>query len=238
MNNYYLKMLIFCFFLPYVGECIVFQEIDTATPLKVHFSKTHGNRIAVNNGTIKKIIGPPNICSIRIEQDSAQAFINLLKPQKESIVLSIITGNGYVQDLEVIFEEKMSEVVILNETSSRDEKEQQNEIFTTDIHDSAAKVVKELLRKQVPAGFVKKELKNELTKESYDPSLRFETKFMLEGSMERIFIYQIQNIGDKQTFIKEKLLKKPEDLWAYLEKTELKPKEKSFAFICEKKKEL
>lgn len=235
MNKYFSILLFFCFFLPQEGESIVFQEIDTAKPLKVYFSKVHGNRIAVNNGTIKKIIGPPNICSVRIEQDSAQAFINLLKQQKESIVLSVITGNGYVQDLEVIFEDKMSEVVILNETSSKDEKESQNEIFALDIHDNAANIVKELLKKQVPSGFVKKEIKNDLIKESYDPNLRFQTKFLLDGSTERIYIYQIINTGEEQIFIKEKFLKKPNDIWVYLEKEDLKPKEKSFVFICEKK---
>ena len=230
MNSKYILLFLFSILFS-KSFALVVQEIDIARPLKVSFSKTHGNRIAVSDGIVKKILGPPNVCSIRIEKESGQAFVNLLRPIKENVVFSIITGNGLVQDIEISFEDKISEVVILKEPL---DEEEESLVHINDIQESAVKIVKGLLRQHIPKGFVFRDA-GKYQRERNDMDLSFQLKSIIEGPLERVFIYEITNIRQKEQSICERFIKRRNDLWVFLEKKDLQPNEKTLAFIGEKK---
>ena len=54
---------------------IVEQTIDTTKPMKCVLSRTHQNRIMIKNGIVKKLIYPAGTFSVRMEEESGQAFL-------------------------------------------------------------------------------------------------------------------------------------------------------------------
>lgn len=98
----------------------IFHRIDTTTPLECTFSSCHHNRILVNGQRIRKVICPEVPLSIRMEEESGQVFVHALPDAPERVTLSVITNSGLVQDLEISFGERSSEVVVL--TDPKEEK--------------------------------------------------------------------------------------------------------------------
>lgn len=93
----------------------IYQTIDTTTLFRCEFSSIHHNRILVDGGRINKVIFPESSVSVKIEDESGQVFIQSLLPYTPPITISIITNEGIIQDVELNFIEKPSEILILQE---------------------------------------------------------------------------------------------------------------------------
>lgn len=227
------KILFFLCFLFSSGYALIVQDIDTTKPIKAVFSKTNGNRIAVNGGHVKKILGPPNICSICLEKESGQAFIKLLKPIDKPVIFTVITGSGQVQDIEVTFDDIIMEVIILQE-EPLDKRMDGEEREGEDSNDEAVKVVKSMLSNHIPIGYVSRDIEKK-SRECYVTDVIFIPQYVIENHENRIFNYLVSNNSQRKVVLSEKLLKNSRDLWIYLEKNCLDRQEKIQAIICERK---
>lgn len=114
------KILALALFLHSQLAATLFSEIDTTKPLFCFFSLNHQNRIAVTDGRIIKVICPETELSIKMEEESGQVFIYPLNDSLSRVTLSVVTGDGLVQDLHITFIEKGPEVVILSAPTSQD----------------------------------------------------------------------------------------------------------------------
>ncbi len=90
-------------------------ELDSTNLLKCTLSSRHHNRVFVDGQRIKKVIYPEGDISIRMEEDSGQIFVQAMVDEPSETTVTIITNCGVVQDLELSFSDKASEILILRE---------------------------------------------------------------------------------------------------------------------------
>lgn len=91
-------------------------RIDTTVLLRSTLSSRHHNRISFENKRIRKVFYPEGAILIRIEEDSGQIFVQALIDQPPVTTISLVTNDGIIQDLELSFSDKSSEILILKES--------------------------------------------------------------------------------------------------------------------------
>jgi hypothetical protein len=102
---------------PLSSEALVVHKLDSYHPLKVGFSTRGFNRIVIKEGRVKRIIAPEGLLEIHLEETTGQAFVAFTRLLQKPIVLSVITDQGNVQDLEITPSDVTSEVVLLSDPS-------------------------------------------------------------------------------------------------------------------------
>ncbi len=177
----------------------------------------------INGGRIQKAIFPEGKISVQMEEESGQVFVYPFSPIHKHTTLSVITDNGYVQDLEIQFEDRSAEVVILNEPNSEIDEEQKCGNKTKNI----SCFISQILQGKIPQGYVAIEEKGKERTIGCVSAIHL-TRF--EGDMETIHLYLIKNNSLKDTSFHERFLNISAD-WIYLAKNHLNPKEETFALI-------
>jgi hypothetical protein len=204
---------------------LVEHEINTKFPLQCSFSFNHQNRIVVSQGAVMKVVAPKEKFLIQIEENSGQAFILPFLESEDVSTFSIITSSGSVQDLEVTFVNKPSEVIFLKETegdidSLNSPRQSLDDTFVSQI--------RRVLIEEPLEGYQKTKLKDVKPLIMY-MGLHSTPKEVYEGASDRIIIESVKNITKSQITLSPRRLSTLEDNWFYLEKEVLNPGESTLA---------
>jgi hypothetical protein len=205
-------------------SAVIFHEIDTTRPLRCTFSLEHQNRVMVNGGRIQKAIFPDGRISVQMEDESGQIFVYPLNNFQRETTLSVVTENGFVQDLEIKFEVQSTEVVILNEPGEVCDESNEKEIEAAKIENS----IRKILNGETPEGFVAFEDFRGETKSMICLDVKRIARF--EGDRQTLYLYLIMNKGLKHICLHEQTLSSTAN-WIYLAQNNLQPKEEIVAIV-------
>lgn len=203
----------------------IFCEIDTSTPLKCVFSDIHQNRIAVDNGRVEKVIFTDDSIAIRMEEESGQVFVVAVKPTLRETVLSLVTDKGIVQDFEIKFEDRSSEVVILQDISVSN----RDSYPSRDIGIS----IDQILSGQTPEDYCCFGVNGE--QKMIGCGILLDTIARFDGCKDTVNLIHIVNPGNCKVRISEQNLCSPSTQWVYLVKDVLSSQEETVALVCERK---
>jgi hypothetical protein len=208
-----------------------FFEMDTTLPLKCTLSSLYHNRVMIEGGRIKKVVGACDQLQYTLENESGQLFIQALHPNPRSATVSVITQEGTVQDLEINFEKKSSEVVVLRDPQPIEEqvKETLPEERPFECFEPCVFGIDEILMGKIPQGYTTCPI--EVASQKLKSGILLEAKTKIEGPSEVIYIYDITNISPRKKCLFEKEMSFEGARWVYLTKNTLKPKEKIIGIV-------
>ena len=195
----------------------VFHEIDTTSPLLCTFSEKFQNRILVENGKVQKVISADEEkLSIFLEEVSGQAFIYARDAEPEETTLSVITNTGVVQDIQIAFSNRSSEVVILKDLNQEqvDEIEQKNKPCAP-CAENIMTTVSDILLGNIPVGYFPCQVQCQQWSPKSGIVLDLMTK--LEGRDSDLYLYQVTNTTKKQCQLMECELQFIGCRWVFLE---------------------
>jgi len=205
----------------------IFHDMDTTRSVYCTFSNKFQNRIMIENGTIQKIVSADEEkLSILMEEFSGQAFIFALDPKQETTTLSVISENGFVQDMQIAFAERSSEVVILNEPEEI--VEDVNSGSST--NDYVLNTINQILEGNVPPGYQTSQMQCQKFQLKKDICLELISKF--ERTNETLYVYQVKNGAKTKLQIFECELQFEGCRWVFLEANTLSPHEQKIAIIA------
>lgn len=214
-------------------EAALSYDLDTTKLLRCSFSIDHHNRIMIQNGRVRKIIYPEENLSISLEEHSGQAFIYAVGRIEKPLALAVITDSGLVQDIELSFQSKESEVLILNEPQ---EEEETKDVLPSSIvpcmteEEQRQLLVNDILSGRLPEGYVS------CTQPRWNRSIKCGLQgtniVKLENATSTIYIYEIVNRSKRKRKISEVDLACEGSTWICLESHTLKPREKILGIVC------
>jgi hypothetical protein len=225
-----LSILLTCFtFIAWVPQAwpVVFYDMDTTLPAKCSFSNTSQNRVLVENGRIEKVIFTDDSITVRMEEESGQAFVCAFKPIKINTVISVVTDKGEVQDIEIDFSNKPSEIVVL-----RDNTDTKKSLDDRNI----VRIIDTLLAGQTPEGYCCNELNG--VWRCVGNGFKASTIAQFESSLDSILMVRIINSAKCEKALTESQLCSEETQWVYLIKKILDSRETTLALVSERKKSL
>jgi len=209
----------------------IYHDIDTSQPLKCSLSSTHQNRIAVVDGEIQKLVFDSSLLRVEIDSVCGQVFLFPLKPFSDPTTISVITKNGAVQDIEVILEDKSSEVIILREPPEQPALMQGVE----GRYDQIVSRLRLTLEGRAPAGFFPRALGMFPDHTFFKSTVTLEPIHVFEGPVELISVVRIHNEGKEPIEIDEKDFRTAGDHWIYLDAFQIPAGEYTRAVFCSRK---
>lgn len=208
---------------------VVVHRVDTTLPLKCSFSGTQHNRILVNGGFVSKVIFPESYFTVRLEEESGQVFVTSLGGAfPKPMTISVITGTGHVQDIEVTFENKETEVVVLHEPKEGFEAEL---LEISSPESKSIKSIKTILLGESPVGYVRLD-KTQEEKFLKEGMVKVESISFFQGAYEVIQSFRLTNESKCDLELIESELKEFGDKWIFLTKNELSPGESIIAVVA------
>lgn len=214
------------------AQAALYLDIDMSNILRCTLSSRHHNRIVVDGKRIKKVIYPEGAIAIRVEEQSGQIFVQPMIEAPPNTTVSIVTNDGLVQDLELNFEDKTSEIVILQTCSTENfscESEEfpfRNENFPLD---SIQALINSILNGSVPEEYTVVEAEEIDCMVNRGVSLKSLSKLI--GSNHTIYIIGIENQSSRRKILKEQEINILQGDWIFIENRELHSKEKTIALI-------
>lgn len=225
--------LLIPFLLVCSAEATVEKQIDEKNPIGVTFSRISHNRIAVEGGSVEKVIGDSAIFSVTLDRSTGQAFINVLQDVPRAVTLTVITNSGNVQDLLISAKDCPSEQVILKEEADFDWDEI---VVNPEVIQEAAivEMLNKIMEGKIPCGFGLKPMEGDVSFDLPKP-LKADPIKILEGALETIFVYRIRNEGQQTLVITSDSLKKETHSWVFLNAQNLDPRQEAICiFACPK----
>jgi TraK protein len=192
----------------------VLHQIDMTAPLRCTFALQHHNRILVEGGRIRKVICPEVPILVRLEEESGQAFVSSMSGAPLVVTLSIVTSSGSVQDIEIHFENRTTETVVLKERSEEKPKE-----LGYKSHQRDFELVNVILSGHLPKGY--RYLKPPTTCQRLGSGARSTLMAKLEGPDDYIFVYWIENRERHSIRVHESELPHLGSRWVYLESNQI-----------------
>lgn len=206
-------------------------EIDSTNLLRCTFSSRHHNRIAVEDQRIKKIIYPEGDISIRMEEESGQAFVQAMVDNPSVTTVSIVTSEGIVQDLELSFTDKESEILILK-GNLVEEGMCLDSLSSIDCGaeiDSIQNAIEGILSGSLPEEYIPVEDREICCRIRRYVTLK--SLIRLVGPLYTIHVLILENNGRRKECIHEREINCIAGEWVFLEKNELGRSDKALAFI-------
>ncbi len=218
-----LKVLtvLFCLGLFSMLNAYVEVEIDGRNTPEITFSSQAFNRVSYKEGGIKSVVGSKKDLDVNLS--SGIAFIKPREGVRGPLTVTVITNDDEAQDLLIKVSEKAGEHVRLV-----DPKEDMDQ----------------LLEKIATIGFLNTLIEGDCPQNyKLDPSAEY-TSLNLEeplevnylrtylGNGDKIAVYRIVNTSRKKEFVlNTSLFKNQSNLWVFLSKTELGPREEALCFM-------
>jgi hypothetical protein len=182
----------------------------------------------VTGGMIQKVIFPPDgDISIHLEEETGQAFVYALTPNPSDTTITIVTGDGLVQDVELHFADQSSEVIVLDEIKEIPVKQEPcvHPQYSQDI----VCILKSIMQGKVPSGYRSYE---------YDQQARKVDKNIMAGLIARfvgpsdvLYVWSVWNCSTEERCIKEKEVNFQNGAWVYIQQNKLRPREKMLAIV-------
>lgn len=204
---------------------LVVKTIDELRPLQVTFSDRSFNRIAVESGGIKKIIAPEELFDIQIDEITSQAFISIKENFDQPIAISVITDAGFVQDIEIVANDRPMEMILLKEPR------QKERLDVSSPREAAVKILQSLEKGQLPLGYASVHLQSEDQREANNLNLKLTPIRAVEGPFDQVTFYSLVNISTTKIQLREPIFALPGDHWIYLPKESLEPNEQTTLII-------
>lgn len=211
----------------------VFHQIDTTTPLCCSLSSNHHNRILVEGSRIKKLIFPEDKLYVRMEETSGQVFVQTKHFSQENVVVSVITKEGLVQDIELTFSESPPQVIILKDSNPEEKPMLSTVDYTlcpsTESEDIQT-TIDAILQGSTPSGYITAPVINSTC--TVKPGITAKIVGRFQSWHHDLYIYQVKNTRPWRKRLHEKSFSHPKTLWAYLAKHCLKPNENTLAIVA------
>ena len=209
-----------------------YKEMDSTNLIRCNLSSRHHNRICLEGKKIKKIMYPETDVTIRLDEDSGQLFVQPLVSMPSCTTVSIITSDGVVQDLELTFSDKSSEILILKSSSSQEN--ECDEIFEeVSPEDERLDCIQSAIR-IVYSGVVPEEYVVVMAKECFfdkEKSLLLTSESKLIGVSYTVYLVVVENRTCSTRRISETDVNFLCGEWVWIEKECLQKGEKSLALI-------
>jgi|GEM_PF-4237043 len=228
-----LKTILFSMLLVAPLSAAIHHNVDTTKPLCCGFSFRHHNRVLVDGGRVKKVIFAEDKVSVRMEEVSGQVFVQAKQPMPETTLISVITQNGQVQDIEISLSDRAPQVIVLRENTPQKSCTQPiSQVSCPQSYASIKTTIACILTEKVPAGYrsipfqgCEKKLKSGVT-------LKLVAK--LQGAQDDLFIYQVLNHSCIQKKVTEKQICDSSCRWTYLSTNTIKSKKSALAIkaVC------
>ena len=212
-------------------EATHIADIDSSTLLRCTFSSKHQNRIAIDGERIKKVIYSESDLVVCTDETSGQLFVRTHANGPSVTTLSVITPQGVVQDVEITFVDRPSEILILKEPFTEEE-EFTPEIDIPDCDDEVNAMqhaIEMLLTGSIPEEYIPVEDRQVcyLIKRS----ITMKSVMRLVGPIYTIYVFHIENQGRGSTRIQESAINCIGGEWVFLEKHDIERKSKVLALI-------
>ncbi len=229
MRQIILALILFTAPLP----AAIFHQIDTTRPLRCTLSSIHHNRILVESGRIKKLIFPEDKLYVRMEETSGQVFVQTKSSFEEKIVVSVITKEGLVQDIELTFSESPSQVIILKDSNPEEKPMLSTVDYTlcssTESEDIQT-TVNDILQGRAPSGYIAAPVINSTC--TIKPGITAKVVGRFQSWHHDLYIYQVKNTRPWRKRLYEKSFSHPKSLWVYLANHCLKPNDNTLAIVA------
>lgn len=209
----------------------VFYDLDTTETLVCTFSDKFQNRVLVERGKIQKVISADEEkLSIFIEEITGQAFVYVRDSELDETTISVITEQGLVQDLHLIFKDRPSEVISLRQLQSVEEKT----ICTKEDNQPsiALNVIEEIMSGKIPEGYFPSSIECQHWKPKQNILLSLINKF--EGNQEDLYVYRVSSLSKKTCELMECELQFEGSRWIFLETNTILPKQNVMCVIAVK----
>lgn len=237
---------------PLAVQALVVHKLDSYHPLKVGFSTRGFNRIVIKEGRVKRIIAPEGLLEIHLEETTGQAFVAFTRLVQKPIVLSVITDQGNVQDLEITPSDVTSEVVLLSDPSlqpvdSPHHLAAANNAATGKATDAklpltpqerAKEIIADLMQGIAPSGYARRLIPHSDPRKYSSGSLKYKLTDFLEGPFETLAIYRITNEGSRRAILSEALLSRHNDRWIFISDPSLPKHQSTTCIIATRKGEV
>jgi len=235
---------------PLAVQALVVHKLDSYHPLKVGFSTRGFNRIVIKEGRVKRIIAPEGLLEIHLEETTGQAFVAFTRLLQKPIVLSVITDQGNVQDLEITPSDVTSEVVLLSDPSLQPI-DTQNDLAIANSTETkkaaelpltpqerAKEIIADLMQGIAPSGYARRLIPHSDPRKYSSGSLKYKLTDFLEGPFETLAIYRITNEGSRRAILSEALLSRHNDRWIFISDPSLPKHQSTTCIIATRKGEV
>jgi hypothetical protein len=178
----------------------------------------------IEEGRIKKVIASDNerLC-IQMEEISGQAFVYARDANSKETAISVVTDTGIIQDIQLSFQDKPPEVVVLKDaTLEKEEKCEKSQ-------NPALLCVQAIMSGNVPCGYTP----CSMGKGKWYPKkdIALEPIMKLEGTDDFLYVYRATNLLKQSHTLIECELECKGSRWIFLESNILKPKQTILSVI-------
>lgn len=190
------------------------------------FSSQHHNRIVIEEGRVEKVIYPMGYLDVEIEPICGSAYVSSNTQTPEIVTISLITENGFCQDIQLSFANKPSEILVLTENNSPTNVFDKSGTTTHPVKDT----VKSILDGCTPKGYYFRNFERKVL--DGPKGVRRELVSILEGENDRVYVFRYHNNTKNVCEISEEDLIEYGTKWVYLGSRALMPKEGSIAIVA------
>ena len=239
LQRFFFLLGLFMVSMCYCGEDKAFQQTNAIeatfqenAPLQVVFSKDFYNRVAWKDDRIVSVTGDERLFNVEINPKIGQAFISVLKPLKDKpAMLTIVSGRGFVQDIEIKSEGKPSTFLSI-QVPQKDE-----ELFAasyTHFHSQTIEFLNHILEGRVPFGYTQRYVQDS---DGLTPPAPLEATPLkvFENPFETVVIYEIINQGRRPIILRSQDLKPSLNSWVFLSAQELHLREVALCIVATSK---
>lgn len=205
-------MTLSALFVTCVLEAALFHELDTTTPFSCVLSSRHQNRVVMDKGRLEKAICAEGKVSLQLEELSGQMIIYTLEEIEEPLVITLVTDGGLVQDLEVTFEERSAEVIILTNPSDRARENQSAD-------EPIVAILNQILAGNTPRGY--SYFQGNCQTVWLAKGVFGNLVSLFEGPTDTIYLLRVTNRNRHAVTLHERQVSKGMGLWAYLAERDL-----------------
>ena len=207
----------------------IFHEIDSTKALSCTFSNKQHNRILVEEGRVKKVICQDEKLLVRVEDISGQVFIQAKYPLQDPILISVVTQDGLVQDVEIHFANCSSQVVVLRNGYPEECFNEVTEVISCEIS-PVQESIDCILRGKVPVGYQSVPFRRSVI----HPKIGVSSKLVgrLQGLVDTLLVYEVANSTCFRRKVFEKEIACRGALWAFLQKNCVSPRERILAVVA------
>jgi len=206
----------------------VVTEFDTMELVKCTFSRDHHNRVVVEGGRITTVVVPEGDVAARVEAISGQLFVHALHPNPSVTTISIVTESGEIQDIELSFEEKSSETLVL-EPKKEVNLCCQNESSSQRQELRISKVVNEILCGRAPCGYFVAPKHNE--NRSIRRCLTAERICKYASDCEALYVWKVKNRSRSVKRVCREDFSFMCPTWVYIQNDQIKPSKQTIVIV-------
>jgi len=216
------------FFLLFTSSLSAAQycSMDSTEVIPVKLSAKNHNRIGIVGDRIKKAFFKGSNISVDVEENSGQIFVQALRPDCPNTTLSIVLDSGFLQDLELCFEDQPSEIILLQPPKVEIER---------DICSSVAEssdltgIVEGFLCGDLPEGYTSFEESEPPQKINKCLTIQRFSRMVSENQI--VFAMRLRNGSKEKQSIRECQVNVLDGDWVFIDRYVLRPNECALVLI-------